>query len=139
MTTPTSASLGDEKTVAVTTFRKNGDPVTTPVWPHPVSNGRLGFWTAMGSGKTKRLKNDPRVTLQPCSSSGKLRPGTTPVSGVAEMIQSGPLFDEVQTKGREKYGVMVTVSRLMGQLFGQRRKGQTYGDTVVLVTLDKPA
>lgn len=32
---------------------------------------------------------------------------------------------------------MVTISRLLGQLFGQRRSGQTYADTVVLVRLEE--
>jgi len=131
-----SDRISDEKTIALTTFRRTGEPVVTPVWVNRVSDGRIGFWTAMGTGKTKRLRNNPHVTVQACSASGKVKPGTPLFSGVAEMVQSGPLFDEVQTKGKKKYGVMVPLSRTMGKLFGQRRKGQEYADTVVLIRLD---
>jgi PPOX class probable F420-dependent enzyme len=128
--------IAEEKTIALTTYRRNGEGVTTPVWVNQVSDGRIGFWTAMGTGKTKRLKNNPRVTVQACSASGKVKAGAPVLSGTAEMVQSGPLFDEVQALGRKKYGVMVAISRTMGKLMGQRKAGQTYGDTVVLVRLD---
>lgn len=126
----------NEKCIALTTYRKSGEAVTTPVWNVAVSDGRIGFWTAMGSGKTKRLKNNPKVTVQPCSFSGKLKPGTEPISGVAEMVQSGPLFDEVQKKVRKKYGLMTHLTRTIATLFALRKAGLTYADTVVLISLD---
>jgi PPOX class probable F420-dependent enzyme len=128
-------SIADEKCMALTTYRKSGEAVTTPVWVNAVTDGRVGFWTAMGTGKTKRLKNNPAVTVQPCSFSGKIKPGTSPVSGTAEMVHSGPLFDEVKEKGRKKYGFQVPLTRTLGTL-ALRRKGLTYGDTVILIRLD---
>lgn len=128
--------LANEKCIALTTFRKSGEAVTTPVWVNPVSDGRIGFWTSMGSGKTKRMKNNPSVTVQPCSYSGKLKAGTTAVDGTAEMVQSGPLFDEVQAAGKKKYGWQVGMTRLVGKISGQGRKGQEYADTVVLIRLN---
>jgi len=130
-------SIADEKCMAFTTYRKSGEAVTSPVWVTLVSDGRLGFWTAMGSGKTKRLKNNPAVTVQPCSYTGTIKAGTTPVSGTAEMVQSGPLFDEVQKKVRQKYGFMTYLTRTIGTLFVLRKAGLTYADTVVLVRLDE--
>lgn len=131
-----SDHIAEAKTIALTTFRRTGEPVVSPVWINQVSDGRIGFWTAMGSGKTKRIRNNAHVTVQACSASGKVKPGTPLFSGVAEMVQSGPLFDEVQTKGRQKYGVMVPLTRTVGKLMGQRKKGQEYADTVVLIRLD---
>ena len=58
--------------LALTTFRRAGDPVSSPVWVVPLEHGRVGFWTAMGSGKTKRLAHTP-----PASSSSP----PTPVVG----------------------------------------------------------
>ena len=129
-------SIADEKTIALTTFRRSGEGVVTPVWVNRVSDGRIGFWTAMGSGKTKRLAHNPHVTVQACSASGKLKAGSPVLRGTAEMVRSGPLFDEVTAAGKKKYGVMVPISRTMGRLFGLQKKGQTYGDTVVLVRID---
>lgn len=129
--------LADEKYLAFTTYKKSGEAVSTPVWVVPVSDGRIGFWTAMGTGKTKRLRNDPRIAAQPSDTRGRVKDGTSPVAGTAEMVQSGRLFDEVQAKVREKYGVITKISRLMGKVMGQRKAGQQYADTVVLIRLEQ--
>jgi PPOX class probable F420-dependent enzyme len=129
-------ALSDEKCMAFTTYRKSGDAVTTPVWVVPVSDGRVAFWTAMGSGKTKRLKNNPKVTVQPCSYTGKIKSGTTPVGGTAEMVQSGPLFDEVHETVHRKYGFMTYLTRTIATLFVMHKAGLKYADTVVLVRTD---
>ena len=125
-------AVPDEKYISFTTFRRSGDPVSTPVWVVPVSDGRIGFWTAMGTGKTKRLRNDPRVTVQPCDVRGRVTAGTQPRAGTAEMVRSGRLFDEVQGRVRRKYGLTAALGRALGRLV---RRG-AYADTVVLVRLD---
>jgi PPOX class probable F420-dependent enzyme len=129
-------SLADERYLAFTTYRKSGEAVTTPVWTVGLEDGRLGFWTAMGSGKTKRLKNNSAVTVQPCSATGTVKAGTSAVSGTAEMAQSGPFFDEVHRKVRKKYGFQTYLTRTIGTLFVLRKKGLKYADTVVLIRLD---
>ena len=58
-------SLADEQFIALTTYRRTGAPVPTPVWVVPVMGGRLGFYTTMGTGKTKRLKHTDRVSTRP--------------------------------------------------------------------------
>jgi PPOX class probable F420-dependent enzyme len=128
-------ALADEKYLAFTTYRKSGEAVTTPVWTVGLDDGRLGFWTAMGSGKTKRLKNNTAIAVQPCSATGKVKAGTTAASGTAEMVQSGPAFDEVQRKVRKKYGFQTHLTRTIGTLFILRKKGLTYADTVVLISV----
>ncbi|MBM7506984.1 PPOX class probable F420-dependent enzyme [Nocardioides salarius] len=132
----TAEQLAAEKYLAFTTFRRSGEPVTTPVWVVPVSDGRLGFWTAMGTGKTKRLRHDPRVRVEPGDARGRTQEATSPVDGQAEMVRSGAFFDEVQGRVREKYGWMTTVTRLLARLGPQGRRGLGYADTVVLVRLD---
>ena len=129
-------AISDEKYISLTTFRRSGDPVSCPVWVVPVSDGRIGFWTAMGSGKTKRLRNDPRVTVQPSDVRGRVIAGTEARPGAAEMVRSGRLFDEVQGRIRQKYGLMTMLTRVLATVGRLRRQGMTYADTVVLVRLD---
>jgi len=111
------------KHMLLTTFRTSGDGVSTPVWTVPVSDGRVGMWTAAGTGKYKRLRNNPHVTIQACSARGKPTPGDRILHGTAEITQGGALFDEVQTKIRAKYGwqipIVKRVSRLQGPLQGR--------------------
>jgi PPOX class probable F420-dependent enzyme len=133
MTTRDELAAG--KYMALTTYRRSGEPVTTPVWVVPVDDGRVGFWTAMGSGKTKRLAHTARVVVQPSDARGRPTAGSTPLDGTAEVVRSGARFEEVHTKVREKYGVMTTVTRVLASLGPMRRKGLTYADAVVLVDL----
>jgi len=52
--------------IRLTTFRKTGEPVHTPVWFAQL-DGRLYVTTDPESGKMKRLRNDERVVLTPCT------------------------------------------------------------------------
>ncbi|CAN7273242.1 PPOX class F420-dependent oxidoreductase [Knoellia sp. LjRoot47] len=127
-------ALGAEDFVLLTTFRRSGEGVPTPVWVTRLADGgRVGFYTTMGTGKTKRLRHTPQVTVQPCSRTGTPTPGTHPVEATAEMVQSGREFDEVQAAIREKYGWQTTLFAVVAGL-ATRRKGLTYRDTVVLIT-----
>jgi len=127
--------IGNEKYVATTTFRKSGTAVPTATWIVPLDASRVGFWTSSGSGKYKRLRNDPRVTLQPSDSRGKVKAGTTPVEGTVQLVTSGPDFDAVQSKVRGKYGVMVSISKIFNTLAHLGRGPFPYGDVGVIVTL----
>lgn len=132
----TREELAAGKYIAFTTYRRSGEAVTSPVWVVPVSGGRVGFWTAMGTGKTKRLAHTARVVVQPSDARGRVAEGTSAREGTAEMVRSGGFFDEVHAKVRDKYGAMTTVTRLLAKVGPQGRKGLSYADTVVLVRLD---
>lgn len=132
----TRETLVAGKCMAFTSYRRSGEPVTSPVWVVPVSDGRVAFWTSAGSGKTKRLAHTARVRVQPSDARGRVVPGSEALDGTAEMVRSGGFFDEVRAKVRERYGVMVTVTRLLAKVGPQGRKGLSYADTVVLVRLD---
>ncbi len=132
-------AISDEKYVASTTFRKSGAAVSTATWIVPLDGSRVGFWTSSASGKYKRLRNDPRITLQPADSRGKVKDGTPAVSGAVELATSGSDFDMIQARVRAKYGFMVSMSRFFNKL-GHIGKGNfPYGDVGVIVTLTDPA
>ena len=65
-------SLGDEKYIALTTFKRDGTPIRTAVWAAPMDDGKIGFWTSSASGKAKRIAHTSKVTIQPCDSPGRL-------------------------------------------------------------------
>jgi uncharacterized protein len=119
----------------LTTFRKSGAGVATPVWTVPVSDGRVGMWTGAGTGKYKRLRNNPHVTIQACTARGKIKPGSMPLDGTAEILQAGAVFDEVQASIRAKYGRLIPIARCVSRLQGRYKRGQAFGDTVVLIRI----
>jgi hypothetical protein len=57
--------------VALTTFRRDGRAVTTPVWA-AVDEGLLYLFTNAGAGKVKRLRRSSRATVAPCTATGRI-------------------------------------------------------------------
>jgi PPOX class probable F420-dependent enzyme len=128
-------ALGDEKYILLTTFRRDGTPVATPVWAVPLDDGQVGFWTSSGSGKAKRLAHTARVTVQACNSRGRVTAGTQPVEGRARLV-AGAEFAAIREKVIAKYGFMTKITKLLGTLGGiVRRKRIPYGDRGVIITL----
>ena len=65
------AEIHGQKYLSLATFRKNGLAVHTPIW-FAEENGRLYFMTGSRLGKYKRIRNNPRVTIAPCTIRGKI-------------------------------------------------------------------
>lgn len=63
-------TLEGHKNVNLTTFRRGGEAVVTPVW-FVVLDGMLYVRTGADSGKVKRIRNDPRVLLAPATVRGR--------------------------------------------------------------------
>lgn len=62
------AILG-QKYISLTTYRKNGTGVATPVW-FGEEDGKLYVMTRSTMGKYKRIRNNPRVRVAPCTIRG---------------------------------------------------------------------
>jgi len=60
-----------KKYIALTTFRKNGLPVRTPVW-FGEESGKLYVMTRSDLGKFKRIRNNARVRIAACTIRGKV-------------------------------------------------------------------
>ena len=131
---PGAMAIADEKYVALTTFRKNGERKSTPVWIADLGDGRLGFTTESTSWKAKRLRNDPRVELQPSDSRGNPRSGSDVVTGTGEVVQ-GAEFDTVRERIKGKYGIQVTLIRLIGAVGKLIGKGSN-SDAAIVITPD---
>lgn len=77
--------LAGHKYMNLTTFRKSGEAVATPVW-FAIDADRLYIVTAKAAGKVKRVRNNPHVTMTPSDARGKVTPGAPTVEGLAEVI-----------------------------------------------------
>jgi len=65
------ADIQGQRYISLTTFRKNGVGVPTPVW-FGEENGKLYVMTRSDMGKTKRIRNTPQVRVAPCTITGKV-------------------------------------------------------------------
>ncbi len=130
--------IGDEKYLLLTTYKRSGDPVSSPVWAAPLDNGAVGFWTSSGSGKAKRLAHTSKVTVQACDARGKVKDGATVTTATARVVATGdPLFAEIHQKIKAKYGFMTHITKFLGIVGGIIKRNRIpYGDRGVVITLD---
>lgn len=113
-------ALWDEQFVSVTTFRKSGEPVATPVWVARDGDALI-VTTPAGSGKVKRIRNSPRVEVRPCNRSGRVKPGAEAFGGVAKILTDDNDCERLTGVIRKKYGVQF---RLITGLERLMRSGQ---------------
>jgi len=112
---PAYVSLGNADFISLTTFRKTGEAVSTPVWI-----GRDGealiVTTPDDSGKVKRLRNNARVEMRPSSRMGKVADDAFTVEGYAQIIGGvagmAPLEQIIRKKYRMEYYVFMLVERI---------------------------
>jgi hypothetical protein len=98
--------LAAAKYLLVSTYRRTGVAVPTPVW-HARDGDRLVVWTVTGSGKVKRLRNNPAVRLAPCTVRG--RPTGPAVDGTGEILDAAGT-DRARRLIAARYGVLGRVS-----------------------------
>jgi uncharacterized protein len=73
--------------VSLTTFRRSGQPVATPVWIAR-DGDELVVITVDGVGKTKRLAHTSRVQLRPCDMRGTVPDGAPAHDGTATVVRA---------------------------------------------------
>lgn len=119
--------LAAEKYVLLTTFRKDGRAVPTPVWA--VQDGdALAVWTVSDSGKVKRIRRDGKVTVAPCDVRGN--PHGEAVPGHAAICDV--------TGTRRVRDLLKRKYRLLGRLslLGSRLRRGERGTVGLRITLD---
>lgn len=127
-------ALSDEKYMLLTTFRRSGEPVSTPVWVVGLDGSEVAFWTSSGSGKAKRLAHTPRVTVQPCNARGRVKDDTEPIDATARLV-TGTELEAIRQRVVSKYGFTTKLTKAVGTLAGiLRGKRIPYGDRGVVVT-----
>jgi PPOX class probable F420-dependent enzyme len=118
--------LGSGKYLLVTSYRKNGTPVATPVWV--VRDGdTLGVWTAADSFKVRRIRRRSDVLVGPCDLRGNPTGDQVPATAeVADAVTTAHYRDLIA----RKYGL---VGRLT--LLGSRLRRGLDGTVGIRVTL----
>ncbi|MFJ2813456.1 PPOX class F420-dependent oxidoreductase [Streptomyces sp. NPDC087294] len=122
--------LGAGKYLLVTSFRKNGSPVATPVWVVR-DEATLGVWTVADSWKVRRIRARADVLVGPCDVRGN--PTGEQVSATAEITDEATAVRYRQLLAR-KYGIFGRLTLLGSRL----RRGAT-GTVGIRIALDTPA
>ncbi|HTW12214.1 MAG TPA: PPOX class F420-dependent oxidoreductase, partial [Solirubrobacteraceae bacterium] len=119
----------------LSTFRRDGRAVSTPVWVVAVGPDEVGFYTSSTSGKAKRLAHTPRVTIQACNARGAIKPGSSIIEASARVV-TGPELESLRQKVVAKYGFQTKITKFLATLVGRLRgKPFPYADRGVVITL----
>ena len=95
---PIPKEIRGQKYVCLTTFRKSGVGVVTPVW-FAEGDDKLYVKTRIESGKSKRIRNNPSVRVAPCTIRGKvIGPEFAGKARILSVEQRGPAKEAINHK-----------------------------------------
>ena len=101
-TQPSGATaLGGSRYASLRTFTRDGRAIDSPIW-FLVDGDRLWFRSAEDTPKIRRIGNDPRVELRPCTWKGVVT-GDVVVTGTARVLPRSEAVEPERRMAR-RYG-----------------------------------
>ena len=116
-----------EKVISLETYRRNGEPVRTPVW-FLEENGILYVHTDDSTGKVKRIRRNPKVRVAPSHFRGK--PKAEYVDARAEVQTNTAAVEKYRSQIYKKYGFQGTFTRFL-----QRFSRSKANDIIIVIHL----
>ncbi len=116
-----------EKVISLETYRRNGQPVRTPVW-FLQEEGVLYVHTDDSTGKVKRIRRNPKVRVAPSHFRGK--PKADYIEARAELETSPGTVEEYRSQIYKKYGFQGTFTRFL-----QRFSRSKTNDIIIVIHL----
>lgn len=111
-------TLAGHRYLLLTTTKRDGTPVATPVWFAPVGDALVAA-TEADAWKVRRLRRNPNATVAPCDVRGRPLGRAVPVTGEI-------LPPELQSPARHalarRYGAALSAVGLAGRI---RARGRT--------------
>ena len=114
-----------ENVISLETYRRNGEPVRTPVW-FLEDSGNLYVHTADSTGKVKRRRRNPKVRVAPSTFRGK--PKTEFIDARAELEPDPGTVNEYYSRIYKKYGLQGTLTK-----FIQRFSRSKAEDVIIVI------
>ncbi len=112
-------NLDKARYVSLSTYRRDGREVMTPVWI--ASQGARHFiFSAPHAGKVKRIRANPRVRLAHCNAWGKLRSAW--LVARAQIVADEATAKIAYRALRKKYGFALWIADCMSKLTGRYDK-----------------
>ena len=113
--------IKSQKYISLETYRKNNQPVKTPVW-FVIKDNLVYVVTREQTGKVKRLRNNLQVKFALCSMKGKITGEW--VSGTAKILSEQETKEAVKIRDK-KYGFMAKIAK-----FASKSKGEFFAFTI---------
>lgn len=100
-----SSTFDRAKYVSLTTFRRDGTPVATPVWIVRHDDG-WACTTGSASGKVKRLRHTSQVEVAPCDARGRIADDAVRSVGTGRVVTDDPEYQRIRSAVLRKYWLL---------------------------------
>ena len=111
-----AAALDRESYISLTTFKRNGDAVQTPVW-FALHADKFYLFSEAKAWKVKRLRRDDRIRVAACSVRGAIHGDW--IEGRGRVIEDAGLIEAAYRALQQKYGWQMTLVNLSSRIFGR--------------------
>src|ERR1700724_2527956 len=126
------SELDRAKYISLTTFKRDGAAVSTPVWITG-TEGRYVFTTGDKAWKTKRLLRNPSIEVRVCDIRGLVKPQATIHTGTGQVSSSIADVAAAERALSAKYGWQFTATKVVDSV--KRRLGRGQPQEVVAIHL----
>ena len=113
--------IKSEKYISLETYRKNNQPVKTPVW-FVIKDNLVYVVTREQKGKVKRLRNNLQVKFALCTMRGKVTGEW--ISGTVKILSEQETKEAVKIRDK-KYGFIAKIAK-----FASKSKGEFFAFTI---------
>lgn len=120
------ARFDHENVISIETYRKNGQPVRTPVW-FLKEDGTLIVHTDDTTGKIKRIRRNPKVRVAPSKFRGE--PKTDYIDATAQLETDPETVKKYYALIYRKYGLMGSITKLIQRFSRSKAK-----DIIIRIT-----
>jgi PPOX class probable F420-dependent enzyme len=107
--------LTDAKYISLTTYKRDGSGVATPVWITG-SDDTFLFTTGDQAWKTRRLHNDPRVEVAVSDMRGRVAAGATIYTGTGAVKPDAPSVAAAERAISQKYGWQFKATKVVDRV-----------------------
>jgi uncharacterized protein len=121
----TLSQFEGENVISLETYRRNGNPVRTPVW-FLEEDGVFYVHTDDSTGKAKRIRRNPKVRIAPSHFRGK--PKADYIDARAEIERSPETVWKYHLRIYKKYGLLGSFVK-----FVQRFSRSKANDIIILI------
>jgi uncharacterized protein len=129
-----TSDLDQARYISLTTFKRDGTPVSTPVWVTG-ARGSYALTTGEGAWKTKRLLRDPAVEVRVCDARGRVKPDATVHTGTGEISTSSAEIAAADRALAAKYGWQFRATRIVVVIRRRFRRGPKQGAVAVHLSI----
>lgn len=107
--------IKSEKYISLETYKKNNQPVRTPVW-FVIKDGLIYVVTREQTGKIKRLKNNKQVKIALCTIRGKITGKVK--TGTVNFLTQEQTKEAVKLRDK-KYGLIAKIAKFLSKNKGE--------------------